>query len=331
MRHCPTQLRRGSFCEDRGCNACRTRRIPCCMVFFRSRAGRRTGSLLCLVLGFISPWARAASENVSVTEVTAGVLVFSTSGGNVVASVGPDGALLVGTPSVASTPQISTILSGRTKSPVRYVVIAPEDPIRSQGDAGWGRRGAFVAMQENALRRLGGDTMGAPPPLSPRFVKLGVDRPRVAFSEVLAFDMNRESIHVVRQKPGYSDADAIVHFHVAKLVYLGEVFPGDGYPAIDATQGGTLDGLVKTLDGWTDSTFHVVPARGKLTNGASVKAFCDMILTVRDRVQRMIAAGQSEEKVVAAHPTTDFDSRWGHGRVQPDDFVRTIYRALTER
>jgi hypothetical protein len=184
-------------------------------------------------------------------------------------------------------------------------------------------------MQENALRRLGGDTMGAPPPVSPRLIELGVDRPRVAFSEVLAFDLNGESIHVVHQQPGYSDADAIVHFHLAKLVYLGEVFPGDGYPAIDPAQGGILDGLVKTLDGWTDSTFHVVPARGKVTNGTTVKAFRDMIVTVHDRVQRLVAAGRTESQVVAEHPTADFDSRWGHGRVHPDEFVHFIYSSLS--
>jgi hypothetical protein len=49
---------------------------------------------------------------------------------------------------------------------------------------------------------------------------------------------------LVHQKPGYSDADTLVHFHVANLLYLGEVFPGDGYPAIDRSQGGTLDGLL---------------------------------------------------------------------------------------
>jgi len=91
-------------------------------------------------------------------------------------------------------------------------VIAPQDLTHSASDAGWGRRGAFVAMQENALQHIGGNAMGASSPLSRRFTKLGADRPRIAFSEVLAFDLNGESIHVVHQKPGYSNADAIVHF-----------------------------------------------------------------------------------------------------------------------
>lgn len=44
------------------------------------------------------------------------MLVFVTAAGNVVASVGRDGALLVGTPPAASTPHLSEVLASRTKS-----------------------------------------------------------------------------------------------------------------------------------------------------------------------------------------------------------------------
>jgi hypothetical protein len=283
-----------------------------------------------MLVGFTFVSTGMAQEPVGVTEVTPNVLVFATRTGNVVASVGPDGALLVGTPSLDSTERISGELAKRTKSPARYVLIAPEDPAHSEGDAGWGRRGAFVAMQEKALERIGGHVMGTPKPLSEEFVKMGVDRPRVAFSEVMSFDLNGEAVHIVKQKPGYGDADTLVHFHVAKLVYWGEVFPGDGYPDIDFAHGGTLDGLLKMLEGWTDPGFHVVPARGEVTNGAVLKAFCDMIVAVRDRVRHSIDAGSTENQVIGEHPTAEFDAKWGHGRVQPDAFVQEIYRALTK-
>lgn len=286
--------------------------------------------LASLIVWLTGKSAASAQERVEVTEISANVLVFATSSGNVVASVGPDGALLVGTPSAASTAQISTILASRTKSAARYVVIYAQDPARSEGDAGWGRRGAFVAMQENALERLGGHVMGDPRPLPPRLVELGVDRPRVAFSEVLTFDLNGEAIHVVHQPPGYSNADAVTHFHAANVIYLGEVFPGDGYPEIDPAQGGKLDGLVKALT-WTGNSIHIVPARGKVMTGLDVKAFREMIVTVRDRVQHMIEAGRTEDQVLAEHPTAEFDVRWGHGRVPADDFVHEIYGALKGR
>jgi cyclase len=276
----------------------------------------------------MSKSAGRTQETVGVTAIAPSLLVFATSTGNVVASVGRDGGLLVGTPSAASTSQINGILASRTKSAVRYVVIAPQDAAQSESDAGWGSRGAFVVMQENALERLGGHAMGAPRPLPPRLIELGVDRPRVAFSEVLTFDLNGEAIHVVHQPPGYSDADTLVHFHVANLIYLGEVFPGDGYPRVDLEQGGKLEGLVNMLNRWTGDTLRVVPARGMVTNGAEVKVFHDMIVTVRDRVKRLIEAGRTKNQVLAEHPTAEFNARWGHGRVRPDEFVASIYTAL---
>ncbi|MGA8028904.1 MAG: hypothetical protein WB992_17320 [Bryobacteraceae bacterium] len=269
-----------------------------------------------------------AGDAVTVTEINSSLMVFATSSGNVIASVGPDGALLIGTPSLASTAEISGILAKRTKSPVRYVVIAPQDTAHSEGDAGWGARGAFVAMQENALERLGGHRMGPSVPLPPRLVQLGVDRPRIAFSEVLTFDVNGEAIHVVHQASAYSNADALVHFHIANLLYFGEVFPGDGYPEISAEQSGKLDGFVKMLSPWARNTVRVLPARGKVTNGGDLQAFCQMITSVRDSVQHMIEAGKTEDQVLAEHPTAEFDARWGRGRVSPDAFVRSVYAAL---
>lgn len=300
------------------------------MSILRNHFSRAKWALIGLLV-FARPLAFGAEESVGVTEITPTLLIFSTVNGNVVTSVGPDGVLLIGTPSASSTQQINKILATRTKSSVRYVVIAPQDLAHSQGDAGWGRLGAFVAMHENALQRLGGDVMGTPPPLSPQFIQLGVDRPRIAFSEVLAFDLNGESIHIVHQKPGYSNADALVHFHTAKLVYMGEVYPGDGYPRIDPAQGGALDGLLGTIESWTDSAFQVVPARGKVTNGASLKAFHDMIVTIRDRIKRMIEAGRSEDEVLAEHPTSDFDAQYGDGRTSPAEFVRDVYAALKQK
>lgn len=273
-------------------------------------------------------WAGNGGGPAEVTEIEPGLLLFGTSAGNVIASVGQDGVLLIGTPSAESTSVIEKTLATRSKSSIRYVVVWPADIAHSEGDAGWGRRGAFVAMQEKALERLGGHAMGPPLPLPTHLKELGVDRPRIAFSEVLTFDLNGEATHVVHQPPGYSNGDAIAHFHRANAIYLGEVFPGDGYPALDPHLGCNLEGLLKTLGSWSGGSFRIVPARGKLAGGEDVKSFHDMIVTVRDRVQRSIQAGHTEDQIVAEHPTAQFDERWGHGRVPPDSFVRAMYEVL---
>lgn len=298
------------------------------MNMFRRSIDLPTRTLTAFLLTLLFAGFAKAQETVGLTQITPNVLVFATRTGNVVALVGPDGAVLVGTPSADSTERISSELANRTKSSVRYVVIAPGDPAQSEGDAGWGRRGAFVAMQEKALERIGGHVMGPPKPLPEEFVKMGVDRPRISFSEVMSFDLNGEAVHIVRQTPGSSDADALVHFHLANVIYFGEVFPGVEYPMIDAEHGGSLDGIVKMLDGWTDARRHLVPARGEVTNGTGLKAFLDMITTVRKRVQHSMDEGKTETQVIAEHPTAQFDAKWGHGRVTPDAFAQEVYRSL---
>lgn len=283
---------------------------------------------LVLALTVVLSFALHAQETAGVTELSPGVLVFATSSGNVVASVGPGGAVLIGTPSIASTQQISDILAKRTQSALRYIVIAPQDIAHSEGDAGWVKRGAFVAMHENALNRLGGHGMGATRALPQHLIDIGADRPRVAFSEVLTFDINGDSVHVIHQAPAYSDADSIVHFHTGNVIYFGNAFPGDSYPEIDAQQGGKFIGVLPMLKGWTNDKVQIVPARGKVMKGADIKAYCDMITTVRDRVQQMIDGGKTLDEVIAAHPTAEFDNRWGNGRIKADDFVKVVYTAL---
>jgi hypothetical protein len=63
-----------------------------------------------------------------------------------------------------------------------------------------------------------------------------------------------------------------------------------------------------------------------VTDGATVKALRDMIVTVRDRIKR-----RTESEIQAEHPTSEFDAEFGHGRVQPDQFVHEVYIALKEQ
>jgi hypothetical protein len=170
--------------------------------------------------------------------------------------------------------------------------------------------------------------MGMPGPLPNRLLDLGAGRPPVSFSDVITFDMNGDSIHIIHQKPGYSDADSVVHFHTAKLVYLGEVFPGDGYPLVDKSQGGDLNGIMATLRNWGGSSLRILPARGEVASAADLKELLSVIERVRTKVKTMIDAHHSEEDVVAAHPSAEFDARYGQGRVKPDRFVHEIYASL---
>jgi cyclase len=293
------------------------------MAFLESMsAGWRTGILTAMTVAAVPCCARG--QDVRVLEVAPGVLVLSTRAGNSIASVGPDGAVLVGVQTPATTRAIEAELARRTRSPRRYVVLAPGDSTVVAGDAGWGALGAVVVAHEWNRPKL---EEWSRLPNAPRN-----GLPPITYSEVIAFDLNGESIHVVHMPPGYSNDDAIAHFHHAGIVHLGGALTMDGYPVIDLSQNGTIDGMIETVSRFVKNpeTDRFVPLRGPVASIAQLREYHDMLTRVRDRVRALAKSGTSEDGVVAAHPTAPFDARWGKGPVSPEAFVRMVYRSGPE-
>jgi cyclase len=256
------------------------------------------------------------AAQVRVTSLADNVLLLQTARGNLVASVGPEGAALVGEVDTITSAAIADSLSARTRSPRRYVLAMSGLASAGQADAGWDARGALVIMQEIAVR-------GMRRPTSP-----GLRRPRVQFSQFFSLELNGEDMHAVRQEPGHARSDVLVHFENTNIIYLGESYPGDGYPSIDASLGGTVQGLLKTLEPWIQNTSSkFVGARGAVATGADVRAFHDMVKAVSERVRQMKEGNRSLEQVIAAKPTAAFDERWGRGVISAEAFIRDLYQS----
>lgn len=261
-----------------------------------------------------------ASAQVRVTQLSDHVILLQSPRTNMVASVGADGAVVVGAMDTMSATAVADSLTARSTSPRRYVIGMAGLASIGQADAAWDKRGALVVMQEFAVRRM---KKPAEPDLR---------LPRGEFSQFFSIELNGEPMHAVRQEPGYASSDVLVHFEGANVLYLGESFPGDGYPRIDSALGGTVDGLVKTLDPWTQPDRpnfkpRFVGARGPVASSADILAFRDMVKAVSEEVRRLKKAGRSVDEVIAAHPTSPYDQRWGHGLVSADTFVRDLYRS----
>lgn len=261
----------------------------------------------------------ARAQTVAVQEAAPGVLVLTTPAGNSIASVGSDGAVLAGVQSPVTTAALEAELARRTASLRRYVVLAPGDSGVVAGDAGWGALGATVVAHELTRPRLGKWAAGS----------AAVRLPVVTYSQVVAFDLNGESVHVVHMPPGYSDDDAIVHFHHAGIIHLGSALTTDGYPHVDLAQNGSIDGIIEIVGKFVDMPpqTRFVPRRGGIIRTAELQEYHAMLTAVRDTVRALVRVGIPEDGVVAMRPTAALDVRWGRGRITPEQFVRMVYRS----
>ena len=53
-----------------------------------------------------------------------------------------------------------------------------------------------------------------------------------------------------------------------------------------------------------------------------------MLVEARERIARLKAAGKTEEEVVAAKPTADYDAKFGVNERAIGNFLRVVYRTV---
>jgi hypothetical protein len=59
-----------------------------------------------------------------------------------------------------------------------------------------------------------------------------------------------------------------------------------------------------------------------------VMAHRDMIIAIRDKVAALVAQGKSQEEVLAAHPTADYDAKIPNSKETTERFVTQLYQEL---
>ena len=101
------------------------------------------------------------------------------------------------------------------------------------------------------------------------------------------------------------------------------MFNTNDFPVIDMEEGGSINGVVKSLNQILDITVpedkqeggtYVIPGHGRLTDEADVVEYRDMMTIIRDRVQDAIDKGMTLEQVKAARLVRDYEGRYGAAR-----------------
>jgi cyclase len=275
----------------------------------------------------------AAGAGVRVEEIVPGFHLLTQGHDNVVVFVGNGGWLVVGVQAPALAERARELVRERNAGPVRWAVMLESDSALAYADGAWGAVGAQTLAQEMLHHRMSRHArMQAD---SGRPARARNPLPAVGFSEVVQVYMEPEEVHLIHPRAGYTDADVVVHWEEAGVVYLGNTFTNDGYPHVDYTRGGSFSGIITTVDFFL-STFGenpakvepIIPGRGPVATMTDLRAYRDMLTTTRERLQALLAQGKTVEEAVAAKPLADLDPRWGHGPVSTDEFVANVYRAM---
>src|SRR5580698_2722581 len=156
------------------------------------------------------------------------------------------------------------------------------------------------------------------------------------------FFFNNEAVIVVHQPAAHTDGDSIVFFRRSDVVSAGDVFVTTSYPIIDQQRGGTITGIIKSLNYLLDVAIpkdkqeggtYIIPGHGRLCDEADLLEYRDMVTIIRDRIEDLVKKGKTLEQVRQSKPTLDYDGRYGatSGNWTTDLFVEAVYKDLSAR
>jgi cyclase len=272
--------------------------------------------------------AQIGSTPIEASALTDRLTLLSGPGGNVVVLTGRDGNVVVDNfvqPAWANLKgRIGSIGGGR----VATVIDTHWHFDHTDNNANLRMQGAEIVAHANTKKRLAEphDLLGAHFPPSPPDAL-----PTQTFTATHALDVNGEQVALGYIPPAHTDTDIYVRFTKANVLHLGDLFFNGMYPFIDASTGGSINGMIGGVNlamTLADRRTKIVPGHGPLGDLGALTKYRDVLVTVRDRVQKLKSSGRTLEQVLAAKPTADLDDPWGKGFMNPTNFLTIVYNTL---
>src|SRR5580765_54127 len=267
------------------------------------------------------------------------VTMFDGPGGAVTVLNGPDGKFVVDTFVAPAWPRLKEALDSLGDAPVRYVIDTHWHFDHTDNNAHLHAAGATVLAHENTKKRMsephdlpvlyrGADGALAGLHFDPSPAEA---LPQQTFATSYQLGAKGEILELQHVAPAHTDSDIYVHFQKANVISMGDLFFNGMYPYIDPGTGGKIDGTIAAADkilSLADNYTKIVAGHGPLGNKADLVKSRDMLITSRDRVQKLKSTGKSALEAVAEKPFADLDPVWGKGIINSDQFVQIVYLTL---
>jgi cyclase len=269
---------------------------------------------------------------IKVTKVAGSVYMLEGAGGNIGASVGDDGIVIVDDQYAPLTEKIQAALRGITDKPVRFIINTHYHGDHTGGNAYFQKQAPIIA-HDNVRKRLetgGGagngssihmDTKPAPPEA----------RPILTFDHDVTIHLNGEDIRALYFPAGHTDGDSIIFFPKSNVVHMGDDFVTYGFPFIDVESGGSINGMIDAVVqviSQLPRDAKIIPGHGPVSSVDDVWAYLAMLKGTRDVVETAIGKGKTLEQMKLAKILEPW-KKYSGDFVNQDTFLETLYNSLT--
>jgi glyoxylase-like metal-dependent hydrolase (beta-lactamase superfamily II) len=295
---------------------------------------------LCASLALFVPAALAqegdefSEVEIKTTKVAGSVYMLEGAGGNIAASVGEDGIVIVDDQFAPLADKIRAALVelGITNKPVRFVINTHYHSDHVGGNASFSRTAAIIAHDNVRERLIAVEPAGNGGSI--RFDNEPVEKdalPVITFAQDVTIHVNGDDIRALHFPAGHTDGDAIVFFTKSNVVHTGDDFVRYGFPFIDVASGGSVQGMIEANEKLIEqlpADVKIIPGHGALSSLDDIRAFVRMLRETSAVVEKAIEAGKTVEQMKEEKILESW-KQWSGDFINADAFIETLHASLT--
>jgi cyclase len=275
-------------------------------------------------------WSRTPVED---RDLGHGVHMLESFGGNIGVLAGERAVLLVDAEYPELNTRVVAAVTHISARPIRYVIDTHWHWDHVGANSNFAKAGATIISSEQTREHIVEAQQGKAAPGQP-YTPDSAAIPSMTVGSGTKFHLAGQTVEVIHAPPAHTDGDLIVRYLDADVLQTGDTFFHGFYPDIDIEHGGTIDGMIAlydTLYRLCGPNTKVIPGHGPVANREDIRIYQGMLRAVRNRVARAIAAGQSEDALIASHPLDDLDKLWGGNLVKAPYLLAIVYEDLKSR
>jgi cyclase len=271
--------------------------------------------------------------NIKTTDLGDGVYMLEGQGGNITVAIAKDGIIMVDGQYAPMHDKIKAAITTLSGEPIKYLINTHFHGDHTGGNAPFSKDGVTVVSEANVKTRLAAGTTNGltgvqTPPAAPEAL------PTKTYTGAFKIRMAGRVADLKHIANAHTDGDTYVWFKTANVLATGDTFTNGRYPNIDFANGGNITGMIAATDAYlklvNDKT-RIVPGHGPVADKAALVAYRTMLVTARDRMEKLVKGGKSEDDAVAAKPFADLDAEWAPTELASKNFIRVVWHSVAEK
>ena len=269
---------------------------------------------------------------IKVSKVAGNVYLLQGAGGNIGASVGDDGIVVVDDQYAPLAERIQAALKSITDKPVRFIINTHYHEDHTGGNEYFQKQAPIIA-QDNVRKRLenggplgNGGAIHMDAKAQPKEAL-----PIITFEHDVTVHLNGQDIRALYFPAGHTDGDSIIFFPKSNVVHMGDDFVTYGFPFIDVESGGSINGMIDAVEkvsGELPPDVKIIPGHGPVSSLDDVRAYLTMLNSTRDVVASPLKDGKTLDQMKQAKLFNPW-KKYSEDFVNEDAFLETLYNSLT--